>query len=135
MAKFKVGDEVAIAALVKITAIQPNNNDTVSYSTDRGISIHETLLDQIAIKPKEPKAEEPAPEPPKFYTGKVVMVGCKLDDRKHLINTLFEFRDGYYVGREQRGIVFCFGPYKSFDQIVKDHSVSTWIEVKVPSDV
>ena len=77
----------------------------------------------------------PAPEPPKFYTGKVVMVGCKLDDRKHLINTLFEFKDGYYVGREQRGIDFCFGPYKSFDQIVKDHSMSTWTEVKVSSDV
>jgi len=75
----------------------------------------------------------PAPEPPKFYTGKVVMVDCEFPDRKHLINHLFEFKDGRQVGSKVRGMSFLFAPYKSFEQIVSDHNASTWIEVK--SDV
>lgn len=100
MSKFKVGDEVAIAAVVKITAIQPNNNGTVSYSTDRGISIHEKLLEQIEIPAKptdrlmgreEPKAA------PKFKVGDRVIVAGKHDGEISAISTLGNDDEPYLV--------------------------------------
>ena len=71
MSKFKVGDEVAIAAVVKITGIQNCATGAVTYQTDRGFCIHEVLMDEIALSAKstdrligreEPKSQ-PAPEP------------------------------------------------------------------------
>ena len=72
----------------------------------------------------------PAPEPPKFYTGKVVMVDCEFPDRKHLINHLFEFKDGRQVGNKMHGMSFDYAPYTSFGQIALAHNASTWIEVE-----
>ena len=78
---------------------------------------------------EEPKPA-PAPEPPKFYTGKVVMTACEYFDREPHIGRLFEFKNGKYVGSEVQGFVFFGEPYKSFNDIAKTHSRSTWIEVK-----
>ena len=72
----------------------------------------------------------PAPEPPKYYTGKVVMTACKYPDREPHIGRLFEFKDGKYVGAEVLGFWFFAEPYKSFNDIAKNHNTSTWIEVK-----
>jgi len=52
MSKFKVGDEVAIAAVVKITGIQNCATGAVTYQTDRGFCIHEVLMDEIALSAK-----------------------------------------------------------------------------------
>lgn len=71
MSKFKVGDEVAVAAIMKISSIQPQSNGTVSYCTDRGITIPEHLMEQIALEPKEQKAKEPKPEPKPAHRFKV----------------------------------------------------------------
>ena len=78
---------------------------------------------------EEPKPA-PAPEPPKYYTGKVVMTACQFQDREPHIGRLFEFKDGKYVGEEVLGFLFFAEPYKSFNDIAKNHSTSTWIEVK-----
>ena len=76
MSKFKVGDEVAIAAVVKITGIQNCATGAVTYQTDRGFCIHEVLMDEIALSAKPTERlmgrEEPKPttQPaPKFKVG------------------------------------------------------------------
>ena len=71
MAKYNVGDEVAIAAIMKISAIQPQRDGSVSYSTDRVITIHEALVEQIALAPKSQAVEEPKPEPKPAHRFKV----------------------------------------------------------------
>lgn len=58
MSKFKIGDEVAIAAVVKITGIQIGKAGTVTYATDRGLCIPETFFIEIEKTPDRPSASE-----------------------------------------------------------------------------
>lgn len=130
MAKFKVGDEVAIAALVKITAIQQLTSGKVTYATDRGFCIHEVLMDEIALTPKEPKAEEPAPAPPKFYTGTVFAVSvsdnCPMYNR---VNRVFEIVNG---SAGERGKAYGIGEtlFLSFKHLCERLYGNEWREVK-----
>ena len=199
MSKFKVGDEVAVAAIMKIAAIQPQSNGTVSYSTDRGITIPEHLMEQIALSPKEQKAEEPkpapqpahrfkvgdrvvtpvgtgivirddksdvpyciaykdhprfgnfnawsrecdtspAPEPPKFYTGKVFAVKTLKHENDHQIagrvGRVFEFKNGVaQFDLEKYGMGINVYRYASFADICASAFATEWAEVKEPSDV
>lgn len=192
MAKYNVGDEVAIAAIMKISVIQPQRDGSVSYSTDRGITIREALVEQIALAPKSQAAEEPkpepkpahrfkvgdrvananpelgfgtineigrtlgietyfikaddgqhwictsdaispAPEPPKFYTGKVVCVGIKNTYSGYKLGMVIEIDNGVVVSPEDFECNGRYIPYSSFEHFSSQRNHGLWCEVK--SDV
>ena len=132
--RYKVGDEVAIAAIVKITAILPQNSGTVSYSTDRGISIHEELLEQIKIKPREQPKKS-------LYSGMITAIsvrpaGQNSPDAYNRIGRVFEFKDGLLVG-DRNALCSTYGfalqpefTYESFDDFTKHHTLNDWLELK-----
>ena len=91
-------------------------------------------MDQIALSPKEPKAEEPAPEPPKFYTGKVFAVEASQGWQRNIKITrrnghVIEIKCGRIVGNN-RGIGAYKEPYESLDDFCAKNFSTVWHEVK-----
>lgn len=138
MEKLNVGDEVAIAGILKVSAIQPNKNGTVSYSFDRGFSLHENMVEQMALKPYEKPAQEEVVKKP-AYTGRVIATGVT-----ELANSLqnnvaylrvghvFEIVDGFIVG-DRSAYGFAINrktPFESFDDFATLHQLNTWLELK-----
>jgi len=70
----------------------------------------------------------PAPEPPKFYTGKVV---CIKDWRQpSRVGMVFEFVDGQLQGDNKRMSNVTVPKYESFEQFKNARNAVEWIEVK-----
>ena len=136
--RYKVGDEVAIAAIVKITAIQPNRDGTVSYSFDRGFALHENTVEQMALKPYEKPIVEEVVEKP-TYTGKVVATGTtelasalQNDMAGFRVGHVFEIVDGFIAG-DRVSYGFAISPksaFESFDDFAEHHKLNTWLELK-----
>lgn len=138
MEKLNVGDEIAIAGILKVSAIQPNKNGTVSYSFDRGFSLHENMVEQMALKPYEKTVQEEVVQRP-TYTGKVIAIGTTelASDLKNSIAALrvgrvFEIVDGFIVGdRETYGFAINQPhPFESFSDFVDHHKLNDWLEIK-----
>lgn len=134
--RYKVGDEVAIAGILKVSAIQPNKDGTVSYSFDRGFALHENMVEQMLLRPHEkPIIEEVVPKP--LYSGKVVATGTTENGfdnstAQDRVGRIFEIVDGSIVGDRS---VYGFAlvppaPFESFDDFVEHHRLNTWIELK-----
>ena len=136
--RYKVGDEVAIAGILKVSAIQPNRDGTVSYSFDRGFALHESMVEQMMLKPYEkPIVEEVVPKP--TYTGKVVAIGTtelasdlQNDMAYHRVGHVVEIVDGFIAG-DRASYGFAISPtsaLESFDDFANHHQLNTWIELK-----
>lgn len=138
MERLKVGDEIAIAGILKVSAVQPNRNGTVSYSFDRGFALHENMVEQMALKPYEKPAQEEVVKKP-AYTGKVIATGItelasalQNDMACVRVGRIFEIVDGFIVGDR-----FAYGfainpesPLESFDDFATHHQLNTWLEIK-----
>lgn len=76
---------------------------------------------------------KPAPEPPKFYTGKVFAE--KSDDVlfANRDGRVFEFVDGKCINSVQKDLMDFGAIFPTIDRIRKEYSSTTWHEVK--SDV
>jgi hypothetical protein len=138
MDKYKVGDEVAIAGILKVSAIPPNRDGTVSYSFDRGFALHENMVEQMLLRPHEkPIVEEVVPKP--TYTGKVVATGTtelasalRNDIAGFRVGRIFEIVDGFIVG-DRVSYGFAISPtsaFESFDDFAIHHQLNTWLELK-----
>ena len=136
MEKLNVGDEIAIAGILKVSAVQPNKNGTVSYSFDRGFALHENMVEQMALKPYEkPIQEEVVKEP--TYTGKVVAVkvteqAFEDDIAQDRVGRIIEIVDGLIVGDLLR-YGFAINPiipFKSFSDFAGRHQLNVWMEIK-----
>ena len=138
MEKLKVGDEVAIAGILKVSAIQPNRNGTVSYSFDRGFALHENMVEQMNLKPYEkPIVEEVVQKP--TYTGKVVATGTaelasalQNDMAGFRVGHVVEIVDGFITG-DRVSYGFAVSPkraFESFDDFAEHHKLNTWLELK-----
>lgn len=136
--RYKVGDEVAIAGILKVSSIQPNKNGTVSYSFDRGFALHENIVEQMALKPYEKPAQEEVVKKP-AYTGKVIATGAtelanSLQNNVAYLRVghIFEIADGFIVGdRETYGFAINRKtPFESFDDFATHHQLNTWLELK-----
>ena len=138
MERLSVGDEVAIAGILKVSAIQPNRNGTVSYSFDRGFALHESMVEQMALKPYEKPVWEEVVEKP-TYTGKVIATGItelsndlNNDMAKLRVGRIFEIKDGFIVG-DRFSYGFAISPknaLESFDDFANHHQLNTWLEIK-----
>ena len=138
MEKLKIGDEVAIAGILKVSAIQPNRNGTVSYSFDRGFALHENMVEQMALKPYEKPVQEEVIEKP-TYTGKVIATGItelaialQNDMACFRVGHVFEIVDGFIVG-DRVSYGFATSPkraFESFDDFAEHHQLNTWLEIK-----
>jgi len=136
--RYKVGDEIAIAGILKVSAIQPNKNGTVSYSFDRGFDLHENMVEQMALKPYEKPVQEEVVKKP-AYTGKVVATGItelaialQNDMACVRVGHIFEIVDGFIVGdRSSYGFAINpKAPLESFDDFATHHQLNTWLEIK-----
>ena len=136
MERLKVGDEIAIAGILKVSAVQPNRNGTVSYSFDRGFALHENTIEQMALKPYEkPVLEEVVKEP--TYTGKVIAIktteqAFENDMAKDRVGRIIEIVDGLIVGDLLR-YGFAINPiipFKSFSDFADRHQLNVWMEIK-----
>ena len=136
MEKLNVGDEIAIAGILKVSAVRPNRNGTVSYSFDRGFDLHESMVEQMALKPYEkPILEEVVKEP--TYTGKVVAVKATEqafeNDIAHArVGRIIEIVDGLIVGDLLRYGLYNnpIIPFKSFSDFAGRHRLNVWMEIK-----
>lgn len=138
MERLKVGDEIAIAGILKVSAVQPNRNGTVSYSFDRGFSLHENMVEQMALKPYEKPVQKEVVKKT-AYTGKVIATGItelaialQNDMACARVGRIFEIVDGFIVGDQ-----FAYGfainpksPLESFDDFATHHQLNTWLEIK-----
>ena len=138
--RYKVGDEVAIAGILKVSAIQPNKDGTVSYSFDRGFSLHENMVNQMLLRPHEkPIPQEVAQNP--LYSGKVVAISASpkafsISLATNRIGRIFEIADGVLVGNrddlyEKYGFACEYdSPVRSFGEFCNCHAMNDWIELK-----
>ena len=134
--RYKVGDEVAISGILKVSAIQPNRDGTVSYSFDRGFALHENTVEQMALKPYEKLIVEEVARKP-LYSGKVVATGTTENGfdnstAQDRVGRIFEIVDGSIVGDRS---VYGFAlvppaPFESFDDFAEHHKLNTWLEIK-----
>ena len=137
----KVGDEVAIAGILKVSAIQPNRDGTVSYSFDRGFALHENTVEQMALKPYEKPIVEEVVEKP-TYTGNVVATGItelaialQNDMAGFRVGHVVEIVDGFIVGTNPYLVSYGFAvspkrAFESFDDFAEHHKLNTWLELK-----
>ena len=138
MERLKVGDEIAIAGILKVSAIQPNRDGTVSYSFDRGFALHENTVEQMALKPYEKPVQEEVIEKP-TYTGKVVATGItelatalQNDMACFRVGHVFEIVDGFIAG-DRVSYGFAISPkraFESFEDFAEHHKLNTWLEIK-----
>ena len=138
MERLKVGDEVAIAGILKVSAIQTNRDGTVSYSFDRGFALHENMVEQMALKPYEKPVQEEVVEKPK-YTGKVIATGItelatalQNDMACFRVGHVVQIVDGFIVG-DRVSYGFAISPkraFESFDDFAEHHKLNTWLEIK-----
>ena len=129
--RYKVGDEVAIAGILKVSAIQPNRDGTVSYSFDRGFALHENMVEQMALKPYEkPIVEEVVQKPP--YSGQIV---CTRNDSAEcagdfIVGKIYEIKDGNLVGDHPWFTMEFLSGIESFEKLLKKSIETSWIELK-----
>lgn len=138
MERLNVGDEIAIAGILKVSAIQPNRDGTVSYSFDRGFSLHENTVEQMALKPYEKPVQEEVVEKP-TYTGKVIATGItelaidlQNDMAYFRVGRVFEIVDGFISG-DRASYGFAISPkraFESFEDFAGHHKLNTWLEIK-----
>ena len=134
--RYKVGDEVAVAGILKVSAIQPNMDGTVSYSFDRGFALHENMVEQMALKPYEKPIVEEVVEK-SLYSGEVVATGTteeglEVNAAQDRVGRIFEIVDGFIVGdRSSYGFALVPpAPFESFDDFAEHHKLNTWLELK-----
>ena len=134
--RYKVGDGVAIAGILKVSAIQPNKDGTVSYSFDRGFSLHENMVEQMLLRTHEkPIVEEVVQKP--LYSGKVIATGTtehglENSTAQDRVGRIFEIVDGFIAG-DRVSYGFAISPksaFESFDDFATHHQLNTWIELK-----
>lgn len=131
MDRLKVGDEVAIAGILKVSAIQPNRDGTVSYSFDRGFSLHENMVEQMALNPYEkPIVEEVVQNPP--YSGQIV---CTRNDSAEcagdfVVGKIYEIKDGNLVGDHPWFTKEFLSGIESFEKLLKKSFETSWLEIK-----
>ena len=129
--RYKVGDEVAIAGILKVSAIQPNRDGTVSYSFDRGFSLHENMVEQMNLKPYEkPIVEEVVQNPP--YSGQIV---CTRNDSAEcagdfVVGKIYEIKDGNLVGDHPWFTKEFLSGIESFEKLIKKSIETSWLEIK-----
>ena len=138
--RYKVGDEVAISGILKVSAIQPNRDGTVSYSFDRGFALHESMVEQMLLKPYEKPVQEEVVKK-SLYSGKVVAISVSpeafsISLATNRVGRIFEISDGLLVGDrddlyEKYGFVCEYdSPVHSFGEFCNCHAMNDWLELK-----
>jgi hypothetical protein len=133
IASHKRGDEI-----VKAEKATCAPSDTFDFSTGAKLA-----FDRLMNRPNVEEAVKawnepaPAPEPPKFYTGKVfaekIVENDALEGMRNRIGRIFEIKNGIIQGDVKRYDLDNYDPIISFSDFCSKAQSTKWHEVK--SDV